>query len=304
MRFYTLLLICLLSTLGPLSTGAGQLLTITDNSGRTTSFNKPFTRIISLYSAHTENLCSLGAADQIIGISTSDDYPSSILDKKRFSYREDPEKFIGAHPDLVLVRPMIERSYPQFIKKLENAGIKVISLQPGSVAELFDYWKTLGILTNRAEQAEEMIVSFQAGLKKIQNILITIPADSRPKVYFESIHKKMKTFSPTSIAMYVLDQAGGINIATDAIQVRKTNIADYGKERILKHALEIDIFLAQNGRMNPVTRQSILDEPGFNAIKAVREDRVYLIEESLVSRPTYRILEGVEILNGIFFPQN
>ena len=304
MRFYTLLLICLLSALRPLSTSAGQLLTITDNSGRTTSFNKPFTRIISLYSAHTENLCSLGAADQIIGISTSDDYPSSILDKKRFSYREDPEKFIGSHPDLVLVRPMIERSYPQFIKKLENAGIKVISLQPGSVAELFDYWKTLGILTNRAEQAEEMIVSFQAGLKKIQDTLITIPADSRPKVYFESIHKKMKTFSPTSIAMYVLDQAGGINIATDAIQVRKTNIADYGKERILKHALEIDIFLAQNGRMNPVTRQSILDEPGFNAIKAVREDRVYLIEESLVSRPTYRILEGVEILNGIFFPQN
>ncbi len=304
MRFYTLLLICLLSALHPLSTCAGQLLTITDNSGRTTSFNKPFTRIISLYSAHTENLCRLGAADQIIGISTSDDYPSSILDKKRFSYREDPEKFIGAHPDLVLVRPMIERSYPEFIKKLEKAGIKVISLQPGSVAELFDYWKTLGILTNKAEQAEEMMVSFQAGLKKIQNTLIAIPADSRPKVYFESIHRKMKTFSPTSIAMYVLDQAGGINIATDAIQVRKTNIADYGKERILKHAAEIDIFLVQNGRMNPVTRQSIFDEPGFIAIKAVKENNVYLIEESLVSRPTFRILEGVEKLNGIFFPQN
>ncbi len=304
MRFYTLLLICLLSALYPLSTGADQLLTITDNSGRVTTFNKPFTRIISLYSAHTENLCRLGAAVQIIGISTSDDYPSSILDKKRFSYREDPEKFIGAHPDLVLVRPMIERSYPQFIKKLEKAGIKVISLQPGSVAELFDYWKTLGLLAGKTEQAEKMTLSFQAGLKKIQDALIPIPADSRPKVYFESIHRKMKTFSPTSIAMYVLDQAGGINIATDAIQVRKTNIADYGKERILKHAAEIDIFLAQNGRMNPVTRQSILDEPGFIAIKAVKENNVYLIEESLVSRPTFRILEGVEKLNGIFFPQN
>ncbi|MBW2684018.1 MAG: ABC transporter substrate-binding protein, partial [Deltaproteobacteria bacterium] len=90
----------------------------------------------------------------------------------------------------------------------------------------------------------------------------------------------------------------------DAIQVRKTNIADYGKERILKHAAEIDIFLAQNGRMNPVTRQSILDEPGFIAIKAVKENNVYLIEESLVSRPTFRILEGVEKLNGIFFPEN
>jgi len=304
MRKLTLLFLCLISMLSTQDGAAGQPAALTDNSGRIIDTSRVFTRIISLYSAHTENLCSLGAEAEIIGISTSDDYPSSILDRKRFSYREDPEKFIGTRPDLVLVRPMIERSYPQFIKKLENAGITVLSLQPGSVAELFDYWKTLGILTGREKQAEKMTLTFQQGLGKIAHTLTAIPSDSRPKVYFESIHRKMKTFSPTSIAMYVLDQAGGINIATDAVQVRKTNIADYGKERILKHAAEIDIFLAQNGRMNPVTRQSILAEPGFKAIKAVREDNVYLIEESLVSRPTYRILEGVKKLNGIFYPEN
>jgi len=302
-RIQILLMLCLSLLLTTRTAVARQPVDFTDNSGRKIHIDKPFTRIISLYSAHTENLCSLGAEDQIIGISTSDDYPIFILNRKRFSYREDPEKFIGARPDLVLVRQMIERSYPQFIKKLENAGITVLSLQPGSVAELFDYWKTLGILTSREKQAEEMTLSFQAGLKKIQDTLITISAESRPRVYFESIHRKMKTFSPTSIAMYVLDQAGGINIATDAVQVRKTNIADYGKERILKRAAEIDIFLAQNGRMNPVTLKSILDEPGFQAIKAVRENNVYLVEESLVSRPTYRILEGVENLNRIFFPE-
>lgn len=306
-QFIKIQLVLMLCTILMLSTHtavAGQPDNITDSSGKKIHIDEPFTRIISLYSAHTENLCSLGAKDQIIGISTSDDYPSYILDRKRFSYREDPEKFIGAQPDLVLVRPMIERSYPQFIKKLENAGITVLSLQPGSVTELFAYWKTLGILTGKKKHAEKMVLSFQEGLKKIQDTLATIPANSRPKVYFESIHRKMKTFSQTSIAMYVLGQAGGINVATDALQVRKTNIADYGKERILKRAAEIDIFLAQNGRMNPITLQSIMDEPGFRAIKAVRENKVYLIEESLVSRPTYRILDGVEKLNGLFFPKN
>jgi len=283
------------------SASAGQPATLTDSSGQEIPLNKPFTRIISLYSAHTENLCSLDAEQQIIGIFSSDDYPSSILSKKRFSYREDAEKFIAAHPDLVLVRPMIERSYPQFIKKLEQAGITVFSLQPGSVEELFDYWKTLGILTGRKQQAQEMISSFQTGLRSIQQRVAKLPPDARPKVYFESIHSKMKTFSKTAIAMYALNQAGGVNIATDAIQVRKTNIAAYGKERILQHAADIDIFLAQRGRMNPVTLQIIRDEPGFNAIKAVRENRVYLIEESLVSRPTYRILKGVKKLHEIFF---
>jgi len=286
------------------SVNAEQLLNITDNSGRNIPLGKPFSRIISLYSAHTENLCSLGAEEQIVGISQSDDYPLYILDRRRFSYREDAEKFIAARPDLVLVRPMVERSYPQFIKKLELAGITVVSLQPGSVEELFDYWKTLGTLTNKAEQADEMIFSFKAGLKKVQDRLADIPADSRPKVYFESIHRKMKTFSQNGIAMYVLGQAGGINIATDAKQVRKTNIAAYSKERILNHASEIDIFLAQRGRMNPVSLQDIQEEPGFNAIKAVRENQVFLIEESLVSRPTFRILEGIEKLNALFFPVN
>jgi iron complex transport system substrate-binding protein len=303
-RKQVFLFFCLLTALAIRSVSAGEASLIIDDSGRKIYVDQPFTRIISLYSAHTENLCSLGAEKQIIGISQSDDYPLSILDRRRFSYREDPEKFIAAHPDLVLVRPMIERSYPQFIKKLEQAGITVFSLQPGSIEELFNYWKTLGFLAGKVKEADEMIVSFQAGLQKVQDRLADIPPQSRPKVYFESIHRKMKTFSQTGIAMYVLEQAGGINIATDAQQVRKTNIAAYSKERILKHAPEIDIFLAQRGRMNPISRQNILEEPGFNAIKAVRENRVFLIEESLVSRPTYRILKGIEKLNGLFFSAN
>jgi iron complex transport system substrate-binding protein len=298
------LLLCLLTTFIAQPGNVEQLTHITDNSGRTIPLAKPFTRIISLYSAHTENLCRLGSEEQIVGISLSDDYPLSILDRRRFSYREDPEKFIAARPDLILVRPMIERSYPQFIKKLEQAGITVFSLQPGSVEELFDYWKTLGALSGRTKEADEMISTFQAGLTKVQDRLADIPADSRPKVYFESIHRKMKTFSQTGIAMYVLEQAGGINIASDARQVRKTNIAAYSKERILNHASEIDIFLAQRGRMNPVSLQDIQEEPGFSAIKAVRENQVFLIEESLVSRPTFRILEGIERLNTLFFPVN
>ena len=298
-----LLLLSLLLLLPVQPVIGGQAADITDNSGRKILPDKHFNRIISLYSAHTENLCRLGAESQIIGISTSDDYPLSILDRKRFSYREDTEKFIGAHPDLVLVRPMIERSYPQFIKKLEQAGITVLSLQPGSVDELFQYWKSLGILTGKKKQADEMIRSFQAGLQTISEKVSAVPEESRPKIYFESIHSKMKTFSATSIAMYVLDLAGGVNIAEDAIQVRKTNIAAYGKERILRHAGEIDIYLAQKGRMNPVTLPIIFNEPGFKAIKAVKNNRVYLVKESLVSRPTYRILEGVEKLNKIFYPR-
>lgn len=280
---------------------AGGAKTIVDSSGQVRTVAKPFTRIISLYSAHTENLCSLGAKEQLVGISRSDDYPPSVMDTPRFSYREDPEKFIALQPDLVLVRPMIERSYPQFIDKLKQAGIAVISLQPNSVEEMFGYWHSLGILTGREAQAQEMITVFQTRLKVVQNSLKNVPDTQRPKVYFQSIHKKMKTFAPESIGTFVLKEAGGINIAADAEQVRATNIAVFGKEQLLSRGSEIDIFLAQQGRMNPVDIDTILKEPGFAAIKAVREGQVFLIEEALVSRPTLRILDGIEQLNALFY---
>ena len=274
-----------------------------DNSGNTIVVAKPFTRIISLYSAHTENLAELGADDQLLGISTSDDYPERVLSKQSFSYREDPEKFIAARPDLVLVRPMIVRSYPQLLDKLQQAGIVIVSLQPTTVAEIFDYWRALGILTGRTAQAEAMITTFQQELAAITSLVATIAPEQRCRVYFESIHKKMKTFAPESIAIFVLEQAGGVNVAADAERVRKTNIAAYGKERILAKAEEIDLFLAQQGRMNPVSVEIIKNEPGFAAIKAVRENRIVLVEEPLVSRPTLRMLEGVRFLAGTIYPQ-
>jgi iron complex transport system substrate-binding protein len=280
---------------------ADSVKSIIDSSGQTISVDKPFTRIISLYSAHTENLCSLGAEELLVGISRSDDYPPSITGKPRFSYREDPEKFIALQPDLVLVRPMIERSYPQFIDKLKQAGIVVISLQPNGVEEMFDYWENLGILTGNETAAKEMIAAFNSRLQLIQDSLKNVTADQRPKVYFQSIHSKMKTFARDSIGVFVLEQAGGINIAADAEQVRGTNIAYLGKEQLLSLGSEIDIFLAQHGTMNPVNLDIIMKEPGFGAIKAIRNGQVYLIEEALVSRPTLRILDGIEQLNTLFF---
>lgn len=259
-----------------------------------------YSRIISLYPAHTENLVSLGAIDKLIGISRSDSYPEQVLDKPGFSYREDPEKFIAADPDLVLIRPMIEHAYPQFVEKLERAGIKVISLQPKTMDEAYLYWQELAELVDSHGAGLKMVETFQQGLHQYQEKLSSIPQEERPQVYFESIHRRMKTFTDGSIALFALEAAGGINVA-QGFQVRNTNIADYGKERILSHADEIDIFLAQQGRMNPVTEKIIKDEPGFGAIKAVREDRVYLIEEELVSRPTLRILEGIEQIHNILY---
>ena len=271
-----------------------------DQGGRSITVNQPYRRIISLYGAHTENLFSLGLDAEIIGVGRHESYPDKALRKPVFSYRDDPERFLAARPDLVLIRPMIDRGYPNLVSRLETSGVTVVSLQPASVEEMFLYWKILGLLTGKKSQAEEMIGTFEAAAAVCQ--ALTADTSSKKRVYFEAIHSKMKTFAPDSMAVYVLEAAGGVNIATDAQRVRQTNIAAYGKERILAKAHQIDVYLAQYGAMNRPTVEMIRNEPGFAVIKAIRENEIYLIDEMIVSRPTLRLIDGIYEIGRRLYP--
>jgi iron complex transport system substrate-binding protein len=276
--------------------------TLVDQSGRRIEVKRPFGRIISLYGAHTENLFALGGSEQIIGVSPHEDYPPEAALKTVFSYHDDPEKFLAARPDLVLTRPMIDRGYPQFVQRLEKSGITVVSLQPSTVEEMVVYWRILGFLTGREERAKAIVDRFNRAIIELQSLTAAIQPKKR--VYFEAIHAKMKTFSPDSMAVFALRAAGGVNVAADAQPVRDTNIAAYGKERILAQAADIDVFLAQSGTMNQPTVALIKAESGFSAIRAVKTGQVYIIDERLVSRPTLRLLDGIFEIGRILYPDD
>ncbi len=276
--------------------------TVVDQSHRRITVHQPFNRIISLYGAHTENLFGLGCREQLIGVSPHEDYPPEAAQKPVFSYHDDPEKFLAARPDLVLTRPMIDRGYPQFVQRLEKSGITVVSLQPGTVEEMIGYWRILGILTGREDPAKHMADRFNRTVARLR--LLTADIHPKKRVYFEAIHTKMKTFSPDSMAVFALETAGGINVAADAQPVRDTNIAAYGKERILAKAAGIDVFLAQSGTMNQPTVELIKAESGFKAIWAIQIGQVHIIDERLVSRPTLRLLDGIFEIGKILYPDD
>jgi iron complex transport system substrate-binding protein len=301
-KAYKVFLFTMFALLAFAGSGKAGTKVVTDQSGAGIAVEKPFKRIISLYGAHTENLFSLGLDKEIIGVSPDEAFPPQSMHKPVFSYHDDVEKFIAAKPDLVLVRPMITIGYPNFVKALRNAGITVVSLQPTTMEDVYAYWKDLGILTGREPRAEAMIEKFKAGLRKINAIVSTIPQAKRKRVYFDSIHSKFMTFSPSSITMFALQSAGGINVATDARAVKGANVADYGKEHILFRAKEIDVYLGQNGAMNHASVEQINEEAGFRIIKAVREGQVYIVDEKIVSRPTMRLLDGIYQIGRFLYP--
>ncbi|MCT4620347.1 MAG: ABC transporter substrate-binding protein [Marinisporobacter sp.] len=274
-----------------------------DDSGKMIQMDTPAQKIISLYSAHTENLFALGLDTEIIGIGRSDAYPAAVTTKDRFDYRADPEKIIAVEPDLVLIRPFIKKSKPEFVQALENAGINVVSLYPERFEEFPDYIKKLALLTGKEEVAEKMLVKFENDLNTIENI--TKEMKTKVNVFFESTETEYRTITSDSMASKAIFLAGGNNIANDAEPIRKgTSIASYGEERILEKADQIDVYVSQRGAMNSGGNlHSISIRPGFDTIKAVKEERVYTINEKLVSSPTFRFSKGVVELARMFYPE-
>jgi len=299
LKYYTIPTLILLQLL---LCSPAQARQFTDDTGQTVNVTTPYTRIISLYAAHTENLFNLTLEEQIIGVTNNEDYPPYALEKATFSTRDGVEKFLAAKPDLVLIRPMQRRGYPSLWAALEKNGITVVALQPSTIDDMYTYWRTLGLLCGRELQAERMVGEFKEKLETALQRLDRIPFKERPGVFFESIHKKLATFSPGSMPIFVLQTAGGVNVAKDAKPRHGTNIASYGLERLLSKAQKIDIYLAQYGVMNEVDVHNIMNGPAASRIKAVRDRNVFLVDERLASRPTMRLLKGIDTVHKLLHP--
>ena len=185
----------------------------TDARGKEIVLSKPAERIISLYSAHTENLFALGAGDRLIGGSNSEVYPEEALLLPVYHYREDPEKVIAAMPDLVLVRPMIERVVPEYIEALERAGITVASIYPDTAEEFDGYIRTLALITDTQQRAEELLADRSA---RIEAIAQSIEGTEPVHVFVETSADPLRTLTADALAAVNVRLAGGELIASDA----------------------------------------------------------------------------------------
>ncbi len=276
----------------------GTEIRFTDARGKEIILEGPAERIISLYSAHTENLFALGAGDRLIGGSNSEVYPEEALLLPVYHYREDPEKVIAAMPDLVLVRPMIERVAPEYIEALERAGLTVASLYPDTAEEFDGYIRTLAMITGTQEQAEALLEDRAA---RVRAIAEEIEGIERVKVFFETSADPLRTLTNEALAATSVYLAGGELVTDDAPENPGSSMVEYPVEKLIEKAEEIEVYVAQLGGMNKlVTAEDIMSRPGYAAILAVREGNVLVIDEKLVASPTFRQMEGIELLAEAF----
>ncbi len=276
---------------------------IVDDSGFKIRMEKPATRIISLYSAHTENLFALDLKDEIVGVGTSESFPHAALEKQAYDYNADPEKVIAAQPDLVVIRPFVERHNPGFVDALRRAGLTVVSLYPDNATEFESYIQRLAAVTGREKKAEQLLKKFDEEMKQLASQTESI--EDRVGVYFESSDREYKTVTEDSMAARAIKIAGGRNVATGVKAIQEdSSIAIFGLEEIVEIGDQIDVFVTQRGVMGAGGNyHSISIRPGFDTIEAIKNERVLEINQKIISSPTFRQTVGIKELMRYFYPK-
>jgi iron complex transport system substrate-binding protein len=286
-----------------LSSSETYAISFTDDEGRNINLNEPCTRIISLYSAHTENLFILGAGESLIGNYKTGIYPEAASKITMYDYNSDPEKVIAANPDCVIIRPFITRKSPEFVKALENAGIKVVSLYPESYDDFPEYINRLAMLVGKEDEAKKQLTLLNDQIMEIEQQ--TKDIEKKQTMFFESTETNIRTVTEDSMPGLAIKFAGGINIAVGAEAIEEgSTIAPFGEENIMKHANDIDVYVSQRGAMNcGGSIVGISEKAGYYSIKAIQDNRVFKLNEKLISSPTFRYYKGIRELARFMYPE-
>jgi len=116
-----------------------------------------------------------------------------------------------------------------------------------------------------------------------------------PRVYHE-LDNTFFTVAPDSFVGDFYNLLEAQNIAEGAT----TAYPQLTQEEVLARDPEVIILADGDAGESPETVKA---RPGWGAISAVKNDRVYVVDPDIISRPSPRVVEGLEELARFLYPE-
>lgn len=254
-------------------------------------------RIVSICPSNTEILGFMGLTSTIVGVDNYSDWPMEVngLPRLGSDLDIDLDAVEALQPDLVLASltvPGMEKN----IAGLKERGLPFITLNPKSLSDIGDNILDVGKATGQEKIAQEAYHKYCTHLEKLKEFGREI--EERPLLYWEWWPKPVFTPGGSNWLTEISNLAGGrnvfadderANVKTDWEDVRKRN-PDY-------------ILLAWVGVMEKQVKPELLKKrPGWPEMKAIKENRVLVMEESLYCRPSPSLLLGIQKLGAKLHP--
>ncbi|HKM53647.1 MAG TPA: helical backbone metal receptor, partial [Isosphaeraceae bacterium] len=109
-------------------------------------------------------------------------------------------------------------------------------------------------------------------------------------VFYHVWSEPLMTAGPGSIIAELIAICGGVNIVRDSSQ----RYPQISQEVLL--ARDPEVILAPSYGAEPMTIERLRARPGWSNLRAVRNNRVYLINDDLISRCGPRLVDALEIM--------
>jgi iron complex transport system substrate-binding protein len=249
-------------------------------------------RIVCLTEETTETLYLLGQGDRVVGVSGYTVRPPEARQKPKVSAFLNArfEKIEALHPDLVLAFSDLQAD---LAAELVRRGIAVVTFNQRSVAEILQMIRMLGGLVGCQPDAEALADRLSAGLDAIRQAATRFP--SRLRVFFEEWDDPL--ISGIRWVEELVEIAGGTPIFPELAGARLAKDRVVDPAEVVRRDPQV-IFASWCGkRMRKATIQS---RPGWDAVSAVRDDRIYEIKSTYILQPgPASLTEGVRQMHDI-----
>lgn len=295
-----ILLMMVVSACGPaLLAGGSQAVTLTDGSGRTVSLRLPAQRVVSLAPSNTEVLFAVGAGGQVAGRDSFSDYPpaaKNVPDIGGGMGTLNLELILSKKPDLVLASPLTP---PEQIADLEKANLTVYVVpNPKTFDDLYANLETVGKLTGHDTDAATLVTSLKARVKAVTDKVANV--STRPMVYYEldaTDPTAPYTSGPDTFVDLLIRTAGGQNFGS----ILKGDWVQVSVEALLTK--QPDYIVLGDYTYGGVTPEQVKARAGWDALSAVKNNKVFTFDDNTVSRPGPRLVDGLEAMAKLLHPE-
>jgi iron complex transport system substrate-binding protein len=272
--------------------------TITDDANREVTIEKAPEKIVSIQTSNTEIAFALGLGDKIIGVSDYDNFPPEVEKIEKVGAQDiNAELVLSLLPDMALVTDYHYKTHPDVLQKFEEAGIEVIVV--GSAASFEDVYRKIemiGEATGSKTNAEEIVTDMKERLQTIKDKAAESDTDKK-KVWVE--------VSPAP-DIFTTGQNTFMHEMLESIQAENAAGGQEGwvkmtEEEIVK--LNPDVIITTYGYYVENPTDGVLKREGWAEVPAIKNGDVFDVDSDTVTRPGPRLIEGVEKLAELIYPE-
>jgi len=245
-----------------------------------------YERILSLAPSNTELLYALGVGDKVVGVTSYCDWPLEAGEKEKIGswiYKHDLTLFEKSRPDLILAHMFVPDAVREWAEKNE---VQLVNLYPQTLDAVKDSFLEVGRLVGEENKARILVDYFDKELEKIKSISNSF--HSHPKIYSEEFHNP-----PTLAANWVpelIELAGGIPMASPgklSYEVSGADVLAFDPDMIVLH------WCGFGMKQKP---KVVLNREGWKEIRAVKENDLFVVDDTFLNRPGPRLWQGAALL--------